>query len=174
MFLGRANTDGDAIAWLPRQRVVATGDIVVTPAPFGYGSYPADWIRVLERLKALHFALLIPGHGAPMTDAAYLDRLIGTLADVRNQVGAFARQGLSLDEVRARVDYSAQSAIFGEPPGGHGIFELNWLTPITESAYLEARGEPITQGTYVPAAGPRSNVRRRAAARAGARSRRAH
>ena len=29
MYLGRANTEGDAIAWLPRQRILMTGDIVV-------------------------------------------------------------------------------------------------------------------------------------------------
>ena len=39
MFLGRANTAGDAIAWLPRQKIVATGDIVVSPYPFGFGRY---------------------------------------------------------------------------------------------------------------------------------------
>lgn len=39
-FLGPGNTDGDLIAWLPRQRIVATGDLVVAPIPFGFGSYP--------------------------------------------------------------------------------------------------------------------------------------
>ena len=33
MFLGRANTDGDAVAWLPRQRIVISGDIVVIADP---------------------------------------------------------------------------------------------------------------------------------------------
>ena len=50
LHLGRANTDGDALAWLPRQRIVATGDVVVAPTPFGFFSFPEDWIGVLERL----------------------------------------------------------------------------------------------------------------------------
>ena len=33
LYLGRANTEGDAIAWLPKQKIVATGDIVVSPYP---------------------------------------------------------------------------------------------------------------------------------------------
>ena len=33
LFLGRANTEGDAIAWLPRQKILASGDIVVSPYP---------------------------------------------------------------------------------------------------------------------------------------------
>ncbi|MGE0180097.1 MAG: MBL fold metallo-hydrolase, partial [Sphingomonas sp.] len=146
-FLGRANTDGDAIAWLPRQRIVVTGDVVVAPIPFGFFSYPADWIAVLERIKALQFAILVPGHGQPQTDTAYLDQLIGTLTDVRTQVAALAGQGLSLEQVREQADFSTQTAIFGATPRAAAAFRNFWLTPIVESAFREARGEPITQGT---------------------------
>ncbi len=146
MFLGRANTEGDAVAWLPRQRIVATGDIVVAPTPFGFFSFPESWIGVLGRLKALDFALLIPGHGEPMTDSAYLDRLIATINDIRAQVGPLARQGLSLDEVRGRVDFSGQTAIFGTTPRLRSTFEGYWLTPMVENAWREARGDPIIQG----------------------------
>ena len=48
LVLGRANTDGDLIAWMPGQKVVATGDAVVAPTPYGFNSYPSDWIAVLE------------------------------------------------------------------------------------------------------------------------------
>ena len=146
MYLGRANTEGDAIAWLPRQRILVSGDIVVAPIPFGFGSYPGDWLRVLERLKALDFAVLVPGHGAPMTDAAYLDRMIGTIRDVRDQVGPLARQGLSLDEVHRRVDFSAQTALFGTTPRLRTLFDIEWLQPMVENAWKEARGIPIIQG----------------------------
>lgn len=146
MYLGRANTAGDAIAWLPRQRIVASGDIVVSPLPFGFFSYPESWISVLQRLKAMNYALLIPGHGEPMTDTAYLDRLIGTITDIRTQVGALARQGLTLEQVRERVDYSAQTDIFGTTPRLRANFAPLWLTPMTENAYKEATGQPIIQG----------------------------
>ena len=146
LYLGRANTEGDAVAWLPRQRIVVSGDIVVAPIPFGFGSYPADWIRVLERLKALDFALLVPGHGEPMPGAAYVDRLIGTIRDVRDQVGPLARQGLSLDQVRQRVDFSAQTALFGSTPRLRILFGVEWLEPMVENAWKEARGIPIVQG----------------------------
>lgn len=146
MFLGRANTAGDAIAWLPRQRIVVTGDVVVSPVPFGFFSYPESWIAVLERLKALDFVLLVPGHGEPMRDAAYLDRLIATLTDIRAQVGPLARQGLTLAQVRERVDFTAQTDIFGTTPRLRGGFQSLWLTPMVENAWKEARGEPIVQG----------------------------
>lgn len=150
MFLGRANTDGDAIAWLPSQRIVVAGDVVVSPIPFGFDSYPGDWIGVLERLKAIDFAILVPGHGEPHTDRVYLDRLIGAVQDIRNQVGPLARQGLSLEEVRARLDHLAQTEIFGDTPQTRSWFEAFWLTPMTLNAYREARGEPIVQGASEP------------------------
>jgi len=146
MHLGRANTDGDALAWLPNERIVVTGDVVVWPTPFGFFSFPEDWIGVLERLKAMDYALLVPGHGEPQADTAYLDRLIGTLRDVRAQVGPLARQGLTLEQVRERVDYSAQTDLFGDTPRKRRLFDVFWVTPITESAWHEARGEPIVQG----------------------------
>lgn len=76
LFLGRANTSGDLVAWLPRQRVVATGDIVVSPVPFMVNIYPSEQVAVLNRIKALDYAHLVPGHGAPQRDHAYVDALI--------------------------------------------------------------------------------------------------
>lgn len=154
MFLGRANTDGDAVAWLPRQRIVMTGDIVVSPIPFGFGSYPESWLAVLARLKALNPALLVPGHGEPMAESSYLDRLGATIADIRTQVGPLARQGMSLEEVRAHVDFSAQRAIFGSTPRYATAFQSLWLAPMVENAWKEARGIAIVQGEGLLPGGP--------------------
>jgi glyoxylase-like metal-dependent hydrolase (beta-lactamase superfamily II) len=146
-FLGRANTDGDAVVWLPRQRVLVTGDIVVSPIPFGFGSYPESWSGVLERLKAYDFATLVPGHGRAMQDRAYLDRLIGLIAEMRRQTAPLAAEGLSLEDVRARTDFSAQAAAFtGGSPWLGRWFNAYWTQPFVASAYKEARGEPIVQG----------------------------
>lgn len=56
--IGKANTDGDAVVWLPRQRVVASGDIIVHPVPYAAHSFPSErdvlwrFARVLSRLLA--------------------------------------------------------------------------------------------------------------------------
>jgi len=146
LFLGRANTDGDAIVWLPRQRVVVTGDIVVAPFPFGFGSYPSDWIGTLAKLQAFDFKVLVPGHGAPQHDCAYLDRLSSALSDIRAQVAPLAVQGLSLDEVKSRIDTSAQVRGFvGDDPWLRRWVAEYWISPIVASAYKEAKGQPIAQ-----------------------------
>lgn len=148
-FLGRANTDGDLVAWLPLQRVLVTGDIVVAPMPYGFSSYPSEWLQTLERLKTYRFDILIPGHGRPMRDREYPDRLSLLIADVRAQVGAAAAEGLTLEQTRERVDFSTQRQIFAGDDGWRRIiFNYYWVEPIVESAYLEAKGEPILQGDH--------------------------
>ena len=146
-FLGRANTDGDAVVWLPNQRVLVAGDIVVSPVPYGFGSYPQDWIATLGKVKAYDFAVLIPGHGAPQSDKAYLDRLIALLEEVRRQVAPRAAAGLPLKDVQTQIDLSTLSRVFaGGDAWRERWFDQYWTKPIVASAYKEARGEPIRQG----------------------------
>ena len=145
-FLGRANTAGDAVVWLPKQKIVMSGDMVVWPTPYGFFSFPGDWIQTLGKLKALGYKTLIPGHGEPQTDTAYIDQLIGSIEDIRAQVGPLARQGLSLDDVRKKLDFSRYEAVFGTDERKRRLFKAYWTDPMTENAWKEAKGLPIIQG----------------------------
>ncbi|HEY2395633.1 MAG TPA: MBL fold metallo-hydrolase [Rudaea sp.] len=75
---GNAHTAGDLILWLPQDHVVATGDIVTAPVPLMPSPYTRDYAAVLGRIKALEFAVLVPGHGPVMRDSRYLDLLADT------------------------------------------------------------------------------------------------
>ena len=145
-FLGRANTDGDAVVWLPKQKVLIAGDIVVAPFPFGFGSYPADWLRTIDRLGAYDFEVLVPGHGGPQRDGAYLDRLAAAIAEVRAKVEPLAKEGRSLDDVRKQLDFSDQARGFvGDDPWLRRWFREYWIAPFVASTYKEATGQPIVQ-----------------------------
>jgi glyoxylase-like metal-dependent hydrolase (beta-lactamase superfamily II) len=146
LFLGRANTAGDAVTWLPKQKIAMSGDIVVSPTPFGFFSFPSDWIQTLGRLKALGFRLLVPGHGQLQTDTAYVDQLIAGIEDIRAQVGPLAKQGMSLEEVGKKVDYTRTTATFAPTDRLKPRFKAYWLDPMTENAWKEAQGKPIIQG----------------------------
>lgn len=146
MFLGRANTAGDAIAWLPRQKIVVSGDIVVSPYPFGFGSYSGDWIETLGKLRRLGFTTLIPGHGMPMSDASYIDKLIAAMTDLRTQIFPLAKAGASLDDVKKKVDLSKSIALFGDNPRARANLQNLFFDPMTGSVYKEALGQPIVQG----------------------------
>lgn len=145
-FLGKANTDGDAIAWLPKQKIVATGDIVVAPYPFGFGSFSGDWIETLGKIKALGFTTLIPGHGAPQSDSVHIDKVIAGLTDLRTQIFPLAKAGTSLDDVRKKVDFTKSIALFGDTPRVKANLPALFFTPMTGSVFKEALGQPIIQG----------------------------
>jgi glyoxylase-like metal-dependent hydrolase (beta-lactamase superfamily II) len=147
MFLGRGNTDGDAVIWAPRQRVLASGDLVVAPVPYAAHTYPGEWIATLRTLEGLDFAALIPGHGPVMRDRAYVDRLIAALQTVRDQVGPLAKAGAPLDEVRTRIDLTAMQAGFtGDDAWLKTLIGAVFTGDLVANAYKEARGETVIQG----------------------------
>lgn len=142
-FEGRANTEGDAIVWLPHQRVLIAGDIVVWPIPYNFNIQVEDNIRTLERLRAYDFATVVPGHGVVLRDKTYLDRLIAFNRDVQTQTAALAAQGLSLEDVTARVELETHARAFaGDDPWLRVWFRDYAANPLIESAYQEANGAP--------------------------------
>jgi glyoxylase-like metal-dependent hydrolase (beta-lactamase superfamily II) len=66
-----AVTAGDLWILDPRTRVLLTGDLVTWPVPFLDTACPSGWQAALEALAATDFALLVPGHGEPMTRAEF-------------------------------------------------------------------------------------------------------
>lgn len=147
MFLGRANTDGDAVVWLPQQKILIAGETVILPFPYGYKSYPAEWLAVLAKLRAFDFKLLIPGHGAPQSDRVQIDKIAAALTRVQAQVAPLVAQGQSLNQLQAKLDLDATTQSFcGDDPWLRRWFKAFFVEPIIVSAYHEANGEPIVQG----------------------------
>jgi glyoxylase-like metal-dependent hydrolase (beta-lactamase superfamily II) len=145
--LGRGNTEGDAVVWLPKERILASGDLVVAPIPYGFGSFPAPWIETLDRLAAYDFRLLVPGHGDVQKNRDHIKLVQEMLRDVRAQVAAAVKQGLDLEATRKAVDLAKyERRIAGDDKQKQLLFNAWWKNPIVRSAWLEARGEPIVQG----------------------------
>ena len=84
-WLGRGNTRGDTVVVLPKERIVATGDLLVHPIPFGILSYYEEWPVTLGKLDALPVDVLFPGHGPVMHDRAYLHQVQGLLRALVDQ-----------------------------------------------------------------------------------------
>ena len=45
--LGHGNTEGDLVVWLPEERILVSGDIIVSPTPFAYSVSFPEWIETL-------------------------------------------------------------------------------------------------------------------------------
>jgi cyclase len=102
LHLGRAHTEGDVFVYLPKEKVVITGDAVIGWTPYMGDGYPEDWAATLDRLAQLDFTHVIMGHG----DVAGRDWLRTFRAYVHDMVEAVRREaatGATLDEVKQRV-----------------------------------------------------------------------
>jgi cyclase len=113
LFLGRGHTNGDTIVYLPRERVVCTGDLLESGISYmGDGQFD-EWIATLENLKKLDFDVVLPGHGTPFKNGkAHITALQGYLRDVVKQVSDLRQQGVAATEAAQRVDLSAYKAEF--------------------------------------------------------------
>jgi glyoxylase-like metal-dependent hydrolase (beta-lactamase superfamily II) len=66
--VGPAHTKGDLIVWLPKERVVYTGDILfIGMHPIVWEGPISNWIAACDRLLELDAEVIVPGHG-PLTD----------------------------------------------------------------------------------------------------------
>jgi glyoxylase-like metal-dependent hydrolase (beta-lactamase superfamily II) len=102
LFLGRAHTEGDVFVYLPKEKVVITGDALIGWTPYMGDGYPEDWAGTLDRLAELDFTHIIMGHGAP-TGREWLRHLPELRARHGGGRPRGAARGATLEEVQRRV-----------------------------------------------------------------------
>ena len=131
LFLGRGHTDTDVVVYLPRERIVCTGDLMESVVSYMGDSFPEDWIATLERLKALDFDTVMPGHGVVFHGKGKIDAFQKYLRDVITQATAMKKQGLSADEAAQKIDVTAYKNEFAsirgvgvDPAGVRRIYQL--------------------------------------------------
>ena len=140
-FLGKGNTEGDAIVYVPDARVVATGDLLVAPTPYGYGCHPSEWIRTLAALTSLDAAAIVPGHGPVQRDWSYAKKVAALLEELERQVGEQVRRGATLEETQERVDLSVLRKSFAGDSFERGAaFDDFFVRSAVDRAYQEAKG----------------------------------
>lgn len=135
-WLGRGNTDGDVVVWLPEERVLITGDLLVSPIPFAFNSPMLEWIETLERLASKKPELIVPGHGAPQTSTDYLLQVQSLLRATMADVQAAREVGVEFEELAAAVDLSEFRAQFVDNhPDRAFAWESYYLRPGLKSAW---------------------------------------
>ena len=91
--LGKGNTAGDVIAYIPDAKVLAAGDLLVHPIPYMFDGYPSEWVKTLDKLAAYDTTVIVPGHGWLLRDKEFvflvrdflqaaMDQLNRRLADI--------------------------------------------------------------------------------------------
>ncbi len=95
--LGHSHTSGDVVAYLPKHKILCTGDACVNGA-FNYmgHSNSATWITCLEKMQKFDVKWVCPGHG-PMGTKDLLETQKRYFVELREQVkkGIDAKKNLT-------------------------------------------------------------------------------
>jgi cyclase len=131
-YVGPAHTTNDVIAWIPRRKVLFTGDVIFNQGtPFAVMGSVAGWLEALKMLQALEPETIVPGHG-PLCGPEVIDEVADYLRFMRET----AAKGL---EARRTPLQTAQQTDLGR--------FSDWLDPERlvanlHRAYSELQGEP--------------------------------
>jgi alkyl sulfatase BDS1-like metallo-beta-lactamase superfamily hydrolase len=105
---GRGETDDATFVWLPKCRVLATGDFVIWVFPNAGNPrkvqrYAADWATALRRMEQLKPEVLIPGHGPVIFGEARAAQVLGdgaeALEHLTNETLQLMNNGATLDQI---------------------------------------------------------------------------
>ncbi len=135
MHLGIGHTRGDLVAFLPRERVLFAGDLVVVDrVPLITDPTTAGWVDVLDRLAGLSIDRIVPGHGG-VTGPDGIRFVRGYLTALRDAVRGAIEAGLSLAETRQAV----QLRDYADLPRFSQVHSLNVSVVYAELAAERAR-----------------------------------
>lgn len=102
MLVGRGHTDGDLYIYLPKEKVLVSGDAVVDRMPFIGDGYPEEWIETVVALEKLDISQIIVGHGNP-TPKSHLPFFRGFLTDLVAAVKQHGAAGMPLDDMKKKI-----------------------------------------------------------------------
>ena len=152
MHLGVAHTHGDAFAWLPKERILFTGDACVD-GPYNYlgDGDVAQWIQTLDAAKKLGAKVVCTGHGSRSTGTV-LDDQQAFFKALRERVGALMAKKAPeeakplVEPLRATLKANAQIARFvGERGAGSDPFPSQ-----VAKVYAELTGKQMAALTDGP------------------------
>lgn len=138
-FFGRGNTAGDAVLWMPEERILITGDLVAAPTPFGTGSFPRSWAGILGRFDGLQPRYLVPGHGPVQQDLSYVTLLRETLDMIADRADEAVAAKLGPGTFAAHFQWADYPQRFHhDNPRLRLRFEQWFAGPVLEAAHAEA------------------------------------
>ena len=131
--LGPAHTQSDSIVYLPKERIVFCGDLVLEglPPQLLHGNTTGT-IKALGFLSCMDAALYVVGHGPPSASKRPIYESREYVEVVRDEARKCFDKGMGLEEAAATIDIGRFKE-WGEPQ----VLYANCAR-----AYSEFRGEP--------------------------------
>jgi cyclase len=127
-FLGRGNTSGDTIVYLPNEKILAAGDLLVHPVPYFFGAFAVEHAQTLERLAQLDVDTIVPGHGEVLRGQQY----IYDVRDLLRMVNAFIEKQINAgvqteEEAEQLLNKTADVEKWREKFAGHDVRNRNFF-----------------------------------------------
>jgi len=104
-----AHTSGDLVVYLPAQKIVSTGDIVVANRAddnpnihYEKNGSTEGWIASVKGMISLNADTYVTGHGDLLTKAD-LQRKVAATTERRNKIAAMVKEGKTVDEIKAAL-----------------------------------------------------------------------
>jgi cyclase len=130
-----AHTRGDTVVYLPKEKVVITGDLLTNGIPNTRNSYPVEWITTLDGIDKLDWTAAIPGHGDVQQGKTQLETLLAYWKDVVAGVGAAVAKNMTLDQMKQSIDLTRYRASFPNFDASNPL--------AIERAWTELTGKPM-------------------------------
>ncbi|MBS1828258.1 MAG: MBL fold metallo-hydrolase [Acidobacteria bacterium] len=115
--VGPGHSKGDAVAWLPKERILFTGDLCVN---WKFGNNMADpdadhlnWVKALETMAGWAPRLVAVGHGT-LGEVPTLRGQAAYIQDMWKQVSDGRKRGRSADELAKSIDLSRHQPFGGD------------------------------------------------------------
>lgn len=142
LHFGVAHTRGDGFAWLPKEKILFTGDACVNGAyNFAGDGDTGEWVKTLEAAKKLGAKLVCPGHGPIGTGQVLADQQ-AFFVELRSQVKKYRRK--APDVVKSAVE-QIRLALLSDPQIARYVGES--LSAQVEKVYVEMGGKPFRAKT---------------------------
>jgi glyoxylase-like metal-dependent hydrolase (beta-lactamase superfamily II) len=125
-----AHTSGDTVVYLPDEKIVFGGDLLVTNRPdtlihLEKNGSAAGWIENAKGMVGLDADTYLTGHGEMMTKAD-VQKKLAFIEDKYNKVKTMAAQGKSLDEIKSSLGEPTAAP----PPNPNGAPPAATLTEV--------------------------------------------
>ncbi|MBC8066536.1 MAG: MBL fold metallo-hydrolase [Chlorobia bacterium] len=140
LHLGGGHTPSDLVVYLPKEKIVAVGDLVVYPVPLvgGPQSSIQAWPETLNRVMALKTTNILPGHGPVLLNRSYLVKMRDLFAEALKMTRVALGGGASLEEAQKRIVLASfEKSFCGESKVRKVLWDNYVRVPTIAAAYRE-------------------------------------
>jgi cyclase len=133
------DADGTTVLYLPKEKILVTGDLLVHPLPY-FDSKLRQVDKSLRTLAQLDANVIIPGHGPAFHDKNFLNLNAELIESVMEQVVHAEKQGMvTVEEMQKAVNVEQFRLKFTHDDKDLNARFQRYVNTIVENASREAR-----------------------------------